>query len=406
MSRLRILFEGREKQLEAVEHALQGQWLLRDETEHLLAQCEQLGIEGVGKIGSDVGSAGKFNPVLSEVRAAILFARLGAKVSILRDQEFGCPKTGQAYYAPDLSVSFGDLEMLVEVFHSYPATPDVCTPLHRGIEKRGLPFRVTYHLGSDLSVPGFGRNEREKHEKLVKAVIEEALDKLSALPPGSTGEIQVGEHRFFYEPSTLERGYAAGSLTALHSIDANKHERKFLDDLSRKAQRRASLPSHRQRTPFVVAYVSEEPELADRHVLSALTGARHFSYSPPPVSHPPEVMAAWNSPWQRLLREWDYGSDAKCRILRCGVLHGGQCQHNPGAVSTGKIHDHYGAFDGSDWAKNLSAVMVVHGPRRLRGPKIQWLPNPFAAEAIRELRLLDLGLSVDQERAPHPNTLE
>lgn len=374
MDSLQALFTGREKHLEAVDHA-HPEGGVQQEAIRLIAQCEELGIKGVNKLGSDVGSPDKFMSILSEVRTAILFARLGAKVSILQDGAFGRPRKNlQPYYAPDLSVTFGDLNILVEVFHANRGAPDVGTPLHRGIEKRGLPFRVAYHLGSDLSVPGFGREQREKHEMLVKQVVEEALDKLSALPFGSTGEIQVGEHRFLYEPSTLELGYAAGFRTAVHWINAEEHERRLLIDLERKAQRRARLPPHLERTPFVVACVSEEWELMERNVLSALTGGRikFLDRSPPPISHPADVMAAWNCQWQPLLQEWDYGPDAELRL------------------------QDYGAFHREEWAKNLSAVMVVHGPRCLRGPKIQWLPNPFAADAIREVRLLDIGLSIDK----------
>lgn len=403
MSRLEALFVGRENHLEAVEHAF-PEGGVRREAELLLAQCDQLGIEGAGKFGSNVGSSDKFMSMLSEVRTAILFARLGAKVIILQDEVFGRPRKNQPpYYAPDLWVTFGDLNILVEVFRSNPGAPDVATPLHRGIEKLGLPFRVEYRLGRDLSVPGFGREERKKNEDLTNEVIEEVLEKLRVLPPGCKGEIQVGEHRFLYEPSRIQRGYAAGGVTKAHWVDIEEHQKKLLQDLKRKADRRAGLPPQYQGTPFVVAYENWEPELSELRVMTTLTGSRtsYLGMKPPPVKHPAEVMAAWNSPWRRLLQEWDYGPDAKCRILRCGVLHGGQCQHNPGAVSTGNIRNHYGAFDGSDWAKNLSGVLVVHGRYA-----IQWLPNPFAAEAIRELRLLDLGLSIGQEGAPHPNTLE
>ncbi len=402
MSRLQALFSGREKQLQKVEHAFPEGGVQR-EAELLLERCEQLGIEGVDKFGSDVGSTDKFMSMLSEVRTAILFAGLGAKVRILKDAEFG---RQSACYTPDLIVSFGDLNILVEVFRSNSGAPDVGTPLHRGIEKRGLPFSVEYILGRDLSVPGFGHEERKKHEDLTKEVLEEVLEKLSVLPPDSAGEIVIGEHRFLYKPSPLDRGYAAGGVTMAHYVNIEDHKEKLLKDLKRKADRRASLKSHPHlhRIPFIVAYENWEPELRELYVLSTLTGMRTscLGMKPPPVDHPPKVMAAWNSPWQRLLREWDYGPDAECRLIRCGdEPHRGRCHHKPDVGSTSGDEPHYGAFDGCDWAQNLSGVLVIHSRH-----KIQWLPNPFAAEAIRELRLLDLGLSIEKLGSHHPDLLK
>jgi hypothetical protein len=33
---------------------------------------------------------------------------------------------------------------------------------------------------------------------------------------------------------------------------------------------------------------------------------------------------------------------------------------------------------------------------------VQWLPNPFATESIRDVRLLDLGLPIGKLGAKHP----
>lgn len=387
---------------------------VQHEAEDLLERCEQLGIEGVDKVTTDVDTIQKLFPVFCEIRTAILFARLGAKVRILKDLEFGRDRRGKhAPYTPDLIVSFGDLEVLVEVRQSNPGTPDVFTPLDRGLKERGLPFVVEYRPGIELSRPVFGHNEKTRIEKRVDEVVAEVLEKLNRVPHDSTGEIVIGEHRFPYMPDATDRGYAAGGVTQAHYVNIEAHKKELLKGLKCKAGRRTSLPPHLDRTPFIVAYENWEPALRELYVLSSLTGMRtsYGGMKPPPADHPPKVLAAWNSPWQRLLQEWDYGPDSECRLIRCGVLHGGQCEHNPDiggkckhnpdVRSTSGSEPHYGAFDGCDWAENLSGVLVIHSRH-----KVQWLPNPFAAEAIRELRLLDLGLSIEKLGSHHPDLLK
>ena len=405
MSRLQALFSGREKYLQDVEHAFPEGGVQR-EAELLLERCEQLGIEGVDKFGANVSGIDKFLSMLSEVRTAILFARLGAKVRILKDEEFGRPRRNQSgIYTPDLSVSFGDLEILVEVLRSSPGTPDVFTPLDRGIKERGLPFIVEYRPGIEFSRPVSTGFEVERFKKRVNEVVAEVIEKLSMVPQSSTGEIVIGEHRFPYMPGATDGGYAAGGVTKAHYVNIEDHKEKLLKGLKCKADRRASLKSHPHlhRIPFIVAYENWEPELGELYVLSSLTGMRTSYWGmKPPVDHPSKILAAWNSPWQHLLREWDYGPDAECRLIRCGdEPHPGRCHHKPEVGSASEAEPHYGSFDGCDWAENLSGVLVLHSRH-----KIQWLPNPFAAEAIRELRLLDIGLSIEKLGSHHPDLLE
>lgn len=403
MSRLRALLAGRQDFLQEVEEALPEGGVRRREAEDLLERCEQLGIEGVDKFSPDVSNMDKLFPVFAEIRTAILFARLGAKVRILKDQEFGRNRGGKpAPYTPDLIVSINDMDILVEVRQSSPGTPDLFTPLDRGIKERGLPIIVEYRLGIELSRPVFRGTEVQGCQNRVKEVVAEVIEKLSMEPNGSTGEIVIGEHRFAYKPS-LDPGYVAGGVAKPHYVNIEEHTKKLLRDLEHKANKRPILPPKRRGTPFIVACENWEPGLSELCVLSTLTGMRtsYCSVEPPPIDHPPKVLVAWNSPWRRLLQEWDYGPDAACRLLRCGVLPGGPCNHNPGVGSVSGSEDHYGAFDGSKWAENLSGVLIIHGRHNT-----QWLPNPFAAEEIRELRLLDLGLSIEKLGSHHPDYLE
>src|SRR5574341_198817 len=191
--------------------------------ERLLEVVEDLSVAGVEKVGLDVGSLQKLDGVCSELRVATLFARLDAKVRLLRDEEFG-----RDAWTPDLLVTRDDLRLLVEVCSGSPGDPDVT-----------LPLRLAH---------------------------------LERVAPGSSDEIRVGTSRFRYGPSPLEYGYAGGSMTDVHLVRDAKHRAKFLSDIEAKAKKRARLPAAELTTPFIVAFDNREPDLMPETVLSALTG--------------------------------------------------------------------------------------------------------------------------------------
>lgn len=64
---------------------------------------------------------------------------------------------------------------------------------------------------------------------------------------------------------------------------------------------------------------------------------------------------------------------------------------------------HYGAFgdESAAWANDVSGVMVLHDSDTL----LQWLPNPFAADAIADPRLLDMGFPFEMLGASSPSEL-
>jgi hypothetical protein len=61
-------------------------------------------------------------------------------------------------------------------------------------------------------------------------------------------------------------------------------------------------------------------------------------------------------------------------------------------VGAETIFENYGAYLEQSWAADLSGVLVAHES----GTRIQWLPNPFARPAIRDPRLLKIGLPLDK----------
>jgi hypothetical protein len=129
-------------------------------------------------------------------------------------------------------------------------------------------------------------------------------------------------------------------------------------------------------TPFVVALQSNEPELRPNVVLSTLTGPRLWAPPARPAPIVPRFEHARSRGWEPLLKEWRYIGVSEVRF------------------------PNHGAFgdDSVIWANDVSGVMVLHDSDTL----LQWLPNPFAADAIADPRLLDIGFPFEMMGAPSP----
>jgi len=342
-----------------------------------LEQADALpAISGVDKLVANAGAEGKFEDLLAELRAAVFFARLGAeRVELLRDEAFGV-----GHYAPDLRIAFASrgLALLVDVVRGSAGTPSISEPLTEALRAEGLLFRVTYYLGGSLGVPGIGRREREVQERELAATVAAVVDHLRAVPAGATGEVRVGPDRFTYGPSSLEYGFCSGGVGTAHLGRDEALSEQFLRPVRKKAERRGELPPSERSTPFVVAYVSHEHELQAHAVVGALV-ASTFGVDLPEnrdiiVSSqgrwPPAVEDARRRGWGEALRAWHF---------------------EPGADSG---IDQLGAYlEPGGWARELSAVLVLHGR------KVQWLPNPWAV--VAEPRLLELGLPLERLGAEH-----
>lgn len=338
---------------------------LVDYMKDLAERCEALGVTGLEKLNNTGLDPETLETLLSEARVAYLFARFGAKAAILGDQAFG-----REWYTPDILVQLPKLELLVEVRQATQSVPEINTLVEEVIKQHGLPFRVEYRVGPELSAPVFDRASRVRiHERAAEVVKQVAHELRSALPR-SAGEIAVGEHRFLYEPSPVGDGYAASGVRGACGVDDVENAAKLRRELQRKAEKRAALPEHLRARPFIVAYDTLESAPIQYALARALTGG----YGPvkdakPAVNLPSPRTPEWQESWQRLLMRWQLDPDAQLPF-----------QH--------------GAFLTEPWAQHLSGVLVTH-----RGGLVQWLPNPFAAEEIREPRLLDIGLPLDKNGA-------
>jgi hypothetical protein len=166
-------------------------------------------------------------------------------------------------------------------------------------------------------------------------------------------------------------------VTSGHIIDDETHGRKFVERVISKAARRRGLPSKHAHTPFIVALQSNEPELRPLTVLSTLTGPRHWSPPAKPAPLIPRFEDARSRGWELLLKEWGYVGVSEMRF------------------------PNYGAFgdESVTWANDVSGVMVLHDSDTL----LQWLPNPFAADAIADPRLLDIGVPFEMLGASSPD---
>lgn len=194
--------------------------------------------------------------------------------------------------------------------------------------------------------------------------------------PNATDASQKWLGSFGFRPSPDNRVRAGGGVTSGHIIDEETLGAKFVERVLSKAGKRARLPPLHAGTPFVIAFQSNEPELRPNTVLSKLTGPRLWAPPARPAPIVPKFEAARRRDWEPLLKEWRYVGPSEIRFPS------------------------HGAFgdETATWANDVSGVMVLHDSDTL----LQWLPNPFAADAIADPRLLGIGFPFEMMGAPSP----
>lgn len=403
--RVEALFAGASTAYEKLVDADERGFLLCH-AERMLSEADPLSVSGREKLALDCGGdVQKFKNLLAELRFAMLFAGLGARVELLRDRAFG----GGSAYTPDLRVEFpGGLITLVDVTSWSSGMPEIYGPLDAGLTSRGLMLQVDSLCGPGLSRPVLDGRGRTQVESLVDNAVEAALERMESvtLLGESTGMVHVIRaadaslrselhahpvgswpsqrdvplrHNeewigtFFFRPSPMGRGFAGGSARVAHVVDVATHTEKVIRDLERKAERQTRLPKELQTTPFLVAVDVREFSRGPEVVLAALTGARccwggsedqRSAWLADAAPHPIEVELAMRKGWGVLVELWDYGPKAELRFTD------------------------YGAYLKEAWAGHLSGVLFLHSAPAV----VQWLPNPFAIPPLNEPRLLDVGL--------------
>jgi hypothetical protein len=378
----------------------------RRQAEYLLERCATCtNIVGVEKLATDGGgSIEKFVNLLAEIKFALVFGAVGARVHLLRDAAFA-----PAAYTPDLHVTFPDgFELLVDVVRIAGGSAPLADALRRALETNQLHYTIEQCVGRRLSVPAFDWSTHKAARELCAKVADTVADALRTVPLGACGVVRIfdsggspafrvdvgSEARenlyddvsnataadwlgtFGFVPSPDQRASTGGGVTSAHFIDDQTLGRKFLERVSTKAHKRVGLPVVHAETPFVVAFQSNEPELRPTTVLSTLTGPRQWSTQATPAPIIPRFEHARSLGWEPLLSEWRYLGVSQVRF------------------------PNYGAFgdESAPWAKEVSGVVVLHDSDTL----LQWLPNPFAVDAIANVRLLDIGFPFDMLGAPSP----
>ena len=190
--------------------------------EELLHNARVSGVLGVEKVG-DVGSAGKFRALLSEVYFGFLFAEQGMSARLLADEEFG-----RGTYTPDVLVERDDgFRALVEVVRGSSGDTDLVGPLQEAIERAGLVFRVEVQVGEQLSHSRTSYETRSAAEEAVEELVREIISQLSKKAPDDHGELQIGAHRVMYRPAEPPPGYAGGGSTTIHFLDSDSQRENF-----------------------------------------------------------------------------------------------------------------------------------------------------------------------------------
>lgn len=338
-----------------------------------------------------------------------LFRQTGARVTLLDDAGFG-----SSVYTPDLLVTFDDgREILVEATTRSDGAVAIDRYIVNALRSDQLPVHVEPILGPELSSTAIGYHQRSAQEALAQNAVSAVVAAFRQDPPLTTKEgiiifkdveadpdVYVGAAAdqawesawtnqdfiacFRFSPSSDTRGSLGGGLTTAHWIDEPGLSEAFLDSLERKAARRGALPQEHAHTPFLIAYVSEEPELLPVNTGSALTGSRGWLSGSTsaerrkwveekralrPASLTQAIENAYQNGWAPLLDEWDHGPDAEMPFM------------HPGAFLAACDDEAFA------WAKAISGVLIVSG----QGYYMQWLPNPFAQPELNAPWLQHIG---------------
>lgn len=388
---------------------------IRARAEAILARPAARNVGGIEKLAADFANAQKFYNLCQEVLVGALFRQTGAEVTLLDDAGFG-----SRVYTPDLMLRFnGGRQVLVEVTTRSAGAVAIGRFLFNALSNDQLPVHVEPILGLELSSTAIKYHQRSAQEGLAQNAVSGALGAFRKDPTLTTKEgvivvkdvdtdpeVHVGPAAkqvwerawtnqgfiacFLFSPSRDKGGSFGGCLTTPHWIDEQSLKAAFLHSLEWKSARREALPKEHADTPFVVAYVSEEPELLPVNTGSALTGSRAWLSSSTAEErrkwvaekrasrHSPLTQAIENgyqSGWGPLLDEWDHGPDAEMPFM------------HPGAFLAAWDDEAFA------WASGLSAVLIVSG----QGHYMQWLPNPFAKAALNAPWLQHIGFPVTKE---------
>jgi hypothetical protein len=382
----------------------------RREYERLLAAARGLPITGLEKLARDSGDPKKFENLAAELKIAVLLARHGASVSILRDRVSG------DRYEPDLCAEFANgTRLMVEVSRFSAGDPAFTEGLDVVAAK--THYRLTYHLGPPLSGAAIGHKSRKQATERVRLCLETVERELLRISPtgprggalhvfaGSpmgVGVVDIANSPLsplaeelercplrlatvWFEPVREMSGYCGGGVTAANILDAQGHKRNLLAKLKEKCARSARLNADASRCSFAVAIQNDEWSCRPQYVRAALTGSRLFPTRWPstigfrPREKYPEAFAAADQQgWEPLLRRLKYGLDAR-------VLFSMEDEEP----------QQLGAYWSCEWARDLSAVLVLHG-----SSVVQWLPNPWARSGRNDPSLLNVGLPLEPDGVP------
>lgn len=309
----------------------------RRQAEYLLERCAACTkIVGIEKLALDGdGSTEKFINLLAELKFALVFGAVGARVNLLPDAAFA-----PAVYTPDLLVTLADgFELLVDVVRISGGSAPLAEALRSALETKHLPYIVEQRAGLRLSIPAYDWSTHKAAKELCTSVANTVADALSTVALGGQGVVRVFESgtklafdvdlgaearenmyddpnssdgsekwlgSFGFKPSPDNRARTGGGVTSGHIIDEEMLGEKFIERVLTKARKRLRLPPVHAGTPFVVALQSNEPELRPNVVLSTLTGPRLWAPPARPAPIVPRFELACSRGWEPLLKEWRY----------------------------------------------------------------------------------------------------
>lgn len=235
---------------------------------------------------------------LAELVVAEYFLNRGHKVILLGSEFF--PKA-----SPDIFINTQNGDAYIEVLYMSSSDPaSVLIDKLREITEK-YPYVINFSFTTDVSLPHHNWSERAKQlKKLDSAVTQFDSDlqhiKLKTLPyHGKTNSFSYE----IIEKKSSGNGYPA-VLTSSCSTSLDFSHAYLTLRLIKKAEKRLSFPSDKQRIPYIVALVCDEPGISAGEFCYLLFGSTvQYDCFPLPGVSEDVIKRQKNKKWNKILQE-------------------------------------------------------------------------------------------------------
>ncbi|NJK30959.1 MAG: hypothetical protein HC927_00345 [Deltaproteobacteria bacterium] len=319
-------------------------------------------------------------PTTSELFFAYMFAKVGCRVRMLRDDEPDLLRSSlrkKRASLPDLHVTTkSGFSFFVEVRRISDGGVDFSSRLERALVGAGLPLRVSpWPLREDLSSQQTDWPSRRQQEDLADEVVRLLVEELQLQHARNelSGTVCVearGTHKFKFELVAGSEGFVGSHFTEARIVDEEPHEMHFIyKHLFPKVRQRDNWPQSLWSEPYVIAFDNRCSDLGPTAVASTLIGplraicGNSRTYTTRAFSAE-NMRILSRRDWQRLVDAW----------------HAQSC---PVAI------DAHSQLLAQECMAHVNGVLVHHV-----NWGHQWFPNPFVRRELCATEMLDIGFDL------------